>query len=133
MEKVLHKNNLPRQASVKPALTGARVRLHRQHLWLSAEVASTALLGERQAYLVYYPQRGALLLAPMSDDAFKTLHECSLVMLKDRNLAGDKSLSLQEVIIDNDLNGTDRDLKFSHNPAVPLLQVFFTENEEADG
>lgn len=110
-------------ADIPAALDGEQLRLNRQHLWLSATLAKDALNDERQIYAVYYPQRGALLLAPMSDSAFKALHECSLVMLKDRNLKGDKSLSLQEIIIDNDLDATDRPLEFTTKKGLQLLQV----------
>ena len=123
MERIFDKDGLGDLINVQPALDGEQVRLHRQHLWLSADVASNAFSGGRQVYVVYYPKRKSLLLAPMADDAFKQLHECALVMLKDRNLAGDKSLSLQEIIIDNDLDDTDRPLAFTAAPGLQMLQV----------
>ncbi len=129
MEKIFHEDHLADAASLAPSLDGDQVRLKSQHLWLSAAVAENAFAGERQVYAVYYPQRGALLLAPMSDTAFKSLHECSLVMLKDRNLRGDKSLSLQEIIIDNELEDHDRALAFSAQPGWKMLQVFLKNNE----
>lgn len=123
MERIFDKDGLGDLINVQPALDGEQVRLHRQHLWLSADVANNAFAGGRQVYVVYYPKRKSLLLAPMADDAFKQLHECALVMLKDRNLAGDKSLSLQEIIIDNDLDETDRPLAFTAAPGLQMLQV----------
>ncbi|MBC6995109.1 hypothetical protein QWY85_05265 [Neolewinella lacunae] len=129
MEKIFHEDHLADAASLAPSLDGDQVQLKSQHLWLSAQVAENAFGGERQVYAVYYPQRGALLLAPMSDTAFKSLHECSLVMLKDRNLGGDKSLSLQEIIIDNELDEHDRPLAFSARPGWKMLQVFLKTNE----
>lgn len=126
MERIFHKDQLTQLAELTPALDGQQVKMNRQHLWLSNEIASNTFGGERQVYVVYYPQRGALLLAPMSDTAFKSLHECSLVMLKDRNLQGDKSLSLQEIIIDHDLDATDRPLAFTYRPGVQMLQVLLT-------
>ncbi|MEL7159942.1 MAG: hypothetical protein AAFN92_04230 [Bacteroidota bacterium] len=125
MERIFHKQQLGELAGAAPT-NDAPVQLKRQHLWLSAEIAADAFAGERQVYVVYYPQRGALLLAPMSDDAFKSLHECSLVMLKDRNVRGDKSLSLQEIVIDNDLDGSDRPLAFTTQPGLRMLQVKLT-------
>ena len=127
MERIFDHRQMAALADLTPALAEDEVRLRRSHLWLSAEIAENAFSGERQVYCVYYPQRGTLLLAPMSDDAFKTLHECSLVMLKDRNLAGDKSLSLQEIVIDNDLDDTDRPLPYVSRPSVPLLRITLSE------
>lgn len=123
MERIFDKENMTDLAGISPSLDGDQVRLHRQHLWLSASVAGNAFADGRQVYVVYYPKRKSLLLAPMKDDAFKQLHECALVMLKDRNLAGDKSLSLQEIIIDNDLDESDRPLAFSGAPGLQMLQV----------
>ncbi len=123
MERIFNQDHFPEMSSIAPALDGEQVRLNREHLWLSATVAENAFAGERQVYIVYYPNRKSLLLAPMSDTAFKQLHECALVMLKDRNLAGDKSLSLQEIIIDHDLEGSDRPLAFKGAPGLRMLQV----------
>ncbi len=130
MERIFDQRNLENLADLTPTLHGDEVHLRRQHLWLSATVAENAFGGERQVYCVYYPQRGDLLLAPMSDDGFKSIHECSLVMLKDRNLAGDKSLSLQEVIIDNELPDTDRPLAYAMRAGVRLLRVSLAEPGE---
>jgi hypothetical protein len=43
--------------------------------------------------------------------------------LKSRNLQGDKTISLQEIIIDNDLDDTERDLVYMHQPGVRMLHV----------
>lgn len=124
MEKIFHLNQLAEQAVQEaPQLDGAQVCLKRQHLWIAAEVAENAFGGERQIYAVYYANMGSLLLAPMSDSLFKQAHECSLIMLKDRSLKGDKSMSLQEIIIDHELDGTDRALPFTGAPGLRMLQV----------
>ena len=123
MEKLFHAGKLPATDETPPAGKTAKVQLKRQHLWLDAEVANNAFGSERQVYAVYYDNIGMLLLAPMSDSLFKQAHECSLVMLKDRNLKGDKSLSLQEVIIDHDLDANDRPLAFTGAPGLKMLQV----------
>ena len=120
MEKIFHVDQLQ---TAELETNEAEVYLKRQHLCLSANLAAAALNNERQVYVVYYPQQGSLLLAPMSDTNFKQLHKCALAMLKDKNLKGDKSLSLQEVIIDNDLPAEDRALPYAHTPGFSLLQV----------
>ena len=114
----------PAAEATSPADTAETyVRLRRQHLWISADLAKEAFGGERQIYAVYYDNLGSLLLAPMSDTMFKQAHECALVMLKDRNLAGDKSLSMQEIIIDNELDDSDRELDYTAAPGLQMLQV----------
>lgn len=99
------------------------VKLRTQHLWISGDIASGAFGDAPQVYTVYYPQQKALLLAPMDDEIFPTIHKGGLQMLKNRNLEGDKTISLQEIIIDNDIDDTDRDLVFMHQPGMRMLHV----------
>lgn len=99
------------------------VVLKNRHLFIAAELALQAFGNAAQVYVVYYPTRQALLLAPMEDKIFPTLHKAGLQMLKTRNLQGDKSISLEETLIDHDLDNTDRPLAFNHVPNVPLLHV----------
>ena len=99
------------------------IKLRTQHLWISGDIAGTVFGDLDKVYTVYYPQLHALLLAPMDDEIFPTIHKGDLQMLKTRNLEGDKTISLQEIIIDNDLDDSDRDLVFMHQPGVRMLHV----------
>ncbi len=90
------------------------VKLRTQHLWISGDIVDSALGETAQVYVIYYPQQRSLLLAPMDDDIFPTIHKAGLQMLKSRNLQGDKTISLQEIIIDNDIDDTERDLVYMH-------------------
>jgi hypothetical protein len=98
-------------------------KLKTQHLWISADLAA-ALGNPSQVHVVYYPAQRSLLLAPQDDDIFPTLHKTALQMLKMRNLQGDRTISLQEIIIDHEIDDTDRDLAFNHQAGARLLQVF---------
>ena len=99
------------------------IKLQTQHLWISAEVAESTFGDSAQVYVVYYPQMKALLLAPMDDTIFPTQHKAGLQMLKKRNLQGDRTISLQEIIIDHDIDDTDRELPFLHQPGMQLLHI----------
>ncbi len=99
------------------------IKLRTQHLWISGDIAGTVFGDLDKVYTVYYPQLHALLLAPMDDEIFPTIHKGDLQMLKTRNLEGDKTISLQEIIIDHDLDDSDRDLVFMHQPGVRMLHV----------
>jgi hypothetical protein len=99
------------------------VKLRTQHLWISSDIAASAFGEAPQVYVVYYPQQRTLLMAPMDDEIFPTIHKGGLQMLKNRNLQGDKTISLQEIIIDNDIDDTERELAFIHQPGVSLLHV----------
>jgi hypothetical protein len=99
------------------------VKLRTQHLWISGDIAADAFGDAPQVYIVYYPQQKALLLAPMDDVIFPTIHKSGLQMLKNRNLEGDKTISLQEIIIDNDIDDTDRDLVVMYQPGLRMLHI----------
>ncbi|NJL77334.1 MAG: hypothetical protein HC892_22210 [Saprospiraceae bacterium] len=100
-----------------------KVQLKNRHLLVAADVAQSAFGEVAQVFMVYYPNQRSLLLAPMDDTIFSTLHKAALQMLKTRNLNGDKSLSLEEILIDHEIDDTDRELPFLQQPGMKLLQV----------
>lgn len=103
----------------------SQVKLKTQHLYIESALAAAAFGNAAQVHTVFYPQQKSLLLAPMEDELFPKIHKTALQMLKTRNLQGDKSISLQELIIDHDLDASDRDLVFTHQEGIQMLQVIF--------
>lgn len=123
MERIFHLDQIRNAQGVSTHTAEEKVSLRRQHLILAAEIAQNAFGKERQVYAVYYDNLGMLLLAPMSDELFKQAHECSLLMLKDRSIAGDKSISLQELFLDHEIDHQDRALTYTSAPGLKMLQV----------
>lgn len=99
------------------------IQLKTQHLLIAADIAAEVFGEAAQTYTVYYPQQRALLLAPMDDEIFPKVHKAQLQMLKSRNLQGDKSISLQEIIIDHDIDETDRELEYVFQPGMSMLKI----------
>ena len=84
------------------------------------------VFGEQlNAYLVYYPDRQTLMVAPASDELFKQLHKVSQHMLKGRNMKGDKTIALHEILIDHQLDDIDRDLDFEWKAGMGILKYHF--------
>ena len=104
-------------------LTASEVRLQSSHLVIGHEVASEVFGAEQNAYVVYYPERRTLMNAPVSDELFKNLHKAGQQMLKSRNLRGDKSIALHEILIDHQVNDTDRGLEYELQPGMGILNV----------
>ncbi|MCB0578898.1 MAG: hypothetical protein KDD10_06265 [Phaeodactylibacter sp.] len=102
---------------------GSKVQLKGSHLLIDSEVASEVFGEEQNAYVVYYPERRTLMLAPVSDELFKSLHKASQQMLKSRNLRGDKSIALHGILIDHQVNDTDRSLEYELPPGLGVLNV----------
>ena len=100
-----------------------KIQLKTQHLLIAGDIAADIFGDAAQVYTVYYPQQRSLLLAPMDDEIFPAVHKAQLQMLKTRNLSGDKSISMQEIIIDHEIDDTDRDLEYMHQPGMRMLKV----------
>jgi 3'-phosphoadenosine 5'-phosphosulfate (PAPS) 3'-phosphatase len=89
------------------------IRLKNGHLYIDAPVVQQAFGDDPQVSVVYYPERQTLLVAGKSKAFFEKMHETNWVVLKDRNLLGDKTVYLREILIDHDLDDTDRDLEYT--------------------
>jgi hypothetical protein len=101
----------------------SEISLRNQHLLIASALAAEVFGGSAQAFVHYDKAEGRLLLAPMQHPRFSQMHKSALQMLKSRNLQGDKSLSLQEVLIDHELDDSPRDLDFSYDPESGVLSV----------
>ena len=112
------KDNFDSTASV-----GSKVRLKSSHLLIDHEVASEVFGNDLNAHVVYYSERRTLMVAPKSDELFKKLHKANQHMLKERNLKGDKTIALHEMLIDNEIDDTDRDLAYDLQPGLGILNV----------
>jgi hypothetical protein len=101
----------------------SKVKLKTSHLYIESDLATAAFGEIAQVYVVYYKTKNSLLLAPMNDEFFPKLHKAGLIMLKSRNLQGDKTIAMHEILIDNDLDDANRDLEYQYTEGVKLLNV----------
>ena len=101
----------------------AKISLKASHLLIAHEIASEIFNEETNIYAVYYPNRKTLMLAPISDTIFKQLHKANQHMLKDRNLKGDKTVALHELLIDNQIDSQDRQLEYEVQSELGVLSV----------
>lgn len=88
------------------------VHLKNSYLLIDAAIAQEAFGNDPQVSVVYYPDRQTLLVAGKSKAFFEKMHKTAWVLLKDRNLLGDKSVNIRELLIDHDLDDTDRELSY---------------------
>ena len=102
---------------------GSKVRLKAAHLLIDHQVATEVFGDDANVNMVYYPDRHTLMIAPENDKVFKDLHKTGRHLLKDRNLKGDKSIALHEILIDHQIAETDRDLVFEVLPGLGILKV----------
>lgn len=100
------------------------VNITNRHLIISKDIVNEILGDCSQVNWVYYPQKKAVMIASQQDDLFKSLHKTSMSLLKYKNSKGDRSISLEELLIDNDLDQNDRILDYQADQQMKILTVF---------
>lgn len=88
------------------------MKLQNGHIIIPAEIVKEVLEDEVQINWVFYPERNSFLMAGKSKTFFEKLHKTAWQTLKDKSLKGDKSLFVRAILMDYDLDETDRDLDF---------------------
>lgn len=113
----------PTQADKDAKSVDAPVHLKSSHLYISADLCAELFGDDLNAYAAYYADRGVLMIAGVSDELFKKLHKATQHMLKGRKQTGDKTIALHEMIIDNEIDPTDRVLEYKFEKALGVLTV----------
>lgn len=83
------------------------------HIIIPSALAEAPLNNERHVAYVYYPERKQLLVTAKSKGFLEKLHSASWNTLKDKNAGGDKALFVREIMIEHDLDDTDRELSYT--------------------
>ncbi len=99
------------------------ITLKSSHLYIPGEIATKVFGDDPQAYLAYQAERGTLLVAPVSQQWFYKMHKPSQHLLKTRNLQGDKTIALHEILIDNALDDEDRELAYTVQDTSGILKI----------
>ncbi|MBW0162424.1 MAG: hypothetical protein HYI21_08480 [Sediminibacterium sp. Gen4] len=102
------------------------ITLTNRHLIISNEIVESIFGFSSQVNWVYYDVKKILMIASQHDDIFKGLHKTSMSMLKFKNSKGDRSISLEEMLIDNELDSSDRSLEFNADEKMKILTVHFS-------
>ena len=102
---------------------GSKVKLKNGHLHIDGNLADQTISTGRQVYAVYYHNIKAILLAPDTDEAFRAAHEVIMLFVKVKNSLGDRSISVQEFLVDHPIDDQDRDLAYMSAPGLPMLHI----------
>jgi hypothetical protein len=101
------------------------VYLSNGHIIISKEIAESHFGDSAQVNWVFYPKQNAIMIAAMNDELFKSLHKTSMSMLKYKNDSGQRSISVQEVLLDHDIDPENRELDFKADATMKVLTVYF--------
>jgi len=101
------------------------ISLSKAHIVIPASIADNLFAHANQVNWVYYPSQKMLLVAAADDESFKAVHKTAMSMLKFKNTQGDRSFSVQELILDHDMDQADRNLRFEKNEQLHILSIYF--------
>jgi len=100
------------------------ISLKSSHIYIDNSLVKTVFGNIHYAYAVYNTVQELLLVTPVSSQWFIKMYEQpTQFLLKDRNLKGDKTLAIHEILIDNDLDILDRELEFELIEKTSLLKI----------
>lgn len=112
--------NLP---GSKSFAASSDVYLEASHICIKKNIVDKIFGDDAVVLSVYYDKDNSFMVAPASEELFRTIHKASQQMLKMKNANGDKSISIQELILDNDIDETNRDLQFTKEEALHILKI----------
>jgi hypothetical protein len=99
------------------------VYLEAAHICIKKNIAEKVFGLESDVLSVFYAHDNIFMVAPGREELFKTIHKANRQMLKIKNVAGDTSISIQELLLDNEIDENDRNLEFVVEEGLHILKV----------
>ena len=100
-----------------------KVCLSSSHIHIGRDIVNTLFPGTQAVYVAFYPENKSLMICSVKDELFKSLHKANQKMLKTRTRTGNKSIAIHEIIIDNQIDGANRDLEYHIEKQLGILHV----------
>jgi len=99
------------------------VILKSSHIHLNSALVKRIFDSVHYAYVTYVAEQKRMLITPVSSQWFVKMHQPTQFLLKSRNLKGDRTLAIREILIDNDLDTTDRILEYEIVKKTNLIKI----------
>jgi len=99
------------------------VTLRSSHVTLNAALVQRVFDSINYAYVTYVAEQKKILITPVSSQWFVKIYKPTQFLLKSRNLKGDRTLAIREILIDHDLDTADRVLKFEIVEKTNLIKI----------
>ena len=101
----------------------SKITLKSTHLYIDKGVVVRLFSAVTHVYIVYEEKYNHILITPVTSQWFRKMHNPSQYILKARNLEGDKTIDIGGILIDNDLDETDRTLEYEIIDKTELLKI----------
>lgn len=87
------------------------------------DLAKQVLEGSEHVYVAYKEEIHTLLVSPKENAWFQKLHGAMEFILKSKDLVGTKSIAIREILMDNELDETDKSLTCTVNHEQRFLKI----------
>lgn len=104
------------------------VRLSHSHLCLDHDLVKAIFKQHGAALLTYQRDKGQLLIAPSTNNWFTKVHEAEQYLLKVKNSKGDRSIAIHSLLLDFEIDDSDRSLPYEVNQKAGWIRVALTTN-----
>lgn len=101
----------------------SKIILKSSHIYLHHQLVQSIFGTVDFAYVTYVGEQAKILITPVTSQWFVKMYKPTQFLLKSRNLKGDKTLAIREILIDNDLDMSDRDLAYEIIEKTNLIKV----------
>lgn len=101
------------------------IELRASHIIIDPELANELFGTTFSAFIAYKKDNRTLLISPNSNDWFVKLHGASESLLKEKDIQGTRSLGIRQILIDHELDDTDRSLVCQLNQKQNFLKIEF--------
>ncbi len=99
------------------------LHLRSSHLYFPKDLVKQVFDQEENVFLSFQEEHKTLLIAPATATWFPKMHPAKQGFLKMRNLQGDKTLALHDILLDYGLNGQNRDLEYEWKERTRVLRI----------
>ena len=117
--------NVPKETAAGPGkfIAESDVYLEGGHICIKKSIVDMIFGAEPVILCIYYEKDQTFFAAPSDEELFRKLHKGSQFILKIKNALGDRSISVQELLLDQDVSNADRNLKFTAETSLRILKI----------
>lgn len=100
------------------------IEFKKDHIWINHQLIQKFMNEIEYAYISFIEKQNQLLITPITSKWFiKMYKNHSQLLLKSRNLEGDKTINIREVIIDNNLELETGPLSYELIEKTKLIKI----------
>lgn len=105
-------------------MEGDKIILKSSHIHLNNSLVENIFKNIHYAFVVYEKEQKQLLITPVSSQWFTKIHQQpAQFLLKSINIKGDQSLAIREILIDHNLDMTNRKLDYEIIKKTNLIKI----------